>query len=59
VVPVPGAAGRQLGVALDEEDAGVADLAAALLLQPEALLEQRLVPLAVGEAGAGKKFRPD
>jgi hypothetical protein len=53
VVPVSGASGRQLHVALDEQDAGVADLAAALLVEAEALLEERLVPLAVGEAGTG------
>ena len=55
VVPMPGAAGRKLHVPLDEQDAGVANLTAALLVEAEALLEQGLIPLAVGEAGAGRQ----
>ncbi len=37
---------------LDEQDAGVADLAGTPLVQTEAVLEVRLVTLAVGEARA-------
>jgi hypothetical protein len=51
-----GASGRQLHVPLDEQDARVADLAASLLDQSEAFLEQGLVPFAVGETGAKKKM---
>ena len=54
VVPVSAASGRKLHVPLDEEDAGVADLAAAFLVEAEAFLEERLVPFAVGETGAEK-----
>ena len=58
MVPVARGPLGQLEEALDEEDAGVADLAGALVLlgvQVEAPLEHVLVPLAVGEPGAGKK----
>ena len=54
MVPVAVGARGQLEEPLDEEDARVADLAAALLLQVEALQEHGLVLLAVGETGAGK-----
>jgi hypothetical protein len=57
VIPMSGAAGRQLHVPLDEQDARVADLAASLLDKSEAFLEQGLVPFAVGETGAETKYR--
>jgi len=52
VVPVTRASGRQLHVAFDEEDAGIADLSAAFLDEAEAFLKQGFVPFAVGETGA-------
>ena len=58
MVPVARGALWQLEEALDEEDAGVADLAGAVVLlgrEVEAPLEHVLVPLAVGEPGAGRQ----
>ena len=59
VVPVARGPLRQLEESLDEEDARVADLALAVgvLLggEVEAALEHVLVPLAVGEPGAGRE----
>ena len=59
MVPVARGPLRQLEEALDEEDARVADLAGAVgvLLggEVEAALEHVLVPLAVGEPGAGSE----
>ncbi len=52
VGPVTRASGRQLHVAFDEEDAGIADLSAAFLDEAEAFLKQGFVPFAVGETGA-------
>ena len=52
MVPVTWASGWQLHVAFNEEDAGIADLAAAFLDETEAFLKQGLVPFAVGETGA-------
>ena len=52
---MPWASGRQFHVPFDKEDTGIADLAAPLLDQAEALLEQGLVPLAVRETGAETK----
>ena len=59
MVPVARGPLRQLEESLDEEDARVADLALAVgvLLggEVEAALEHVLVPLAVGEPGAGRQ----
>ena len=54
VVPVLRRAGRLFHETLDEEDAGVADLAGPLLLEGEAPGEDVLVLLAVREPGAAK-----
>ena len=58
MVPVARGPLRQLEESLDEEDARVADLAGAVLVlgrEVEAALEHVLVPLAVGEPGAGRE----
>ena len=59
MVPVSRGSLRQFEESLDEEDARVADLSGAVgvLLggEVEAALEHVLVPLAVGEPGAGRE----
>ncbi len=52
VVPVTRASGRQLHVAFDEEDTGIADLSTAFLDEAKAFLEQGFIPFAVCETGA-------
>lgn len=52
VTPVALRAGGQLFPTFDQEDASVADLAAALFGQLEALDEVVFIPFAVGEAAA-------
>lgn len=54
VMPVSVCALGQFFPALDQQDAGVADLPAALLVQLEALLELHLVFGTVREPGAGR-----
>ena len=58
MVPVSRGALGELEEPLDEEDAGVADLARAVVLlggEVEATLEHVLVPLAVREPGAARE----